>query len=191
MEKRYFIVRDGRQVGPLTMAQLQNQRISAETLCWYENLSGWTKAQDLPELSYLLDNPPPPPSLESQRKANQSDNSGNNLPAYEYYLTVWRKYAEFKGRARRSEFWYFILFNTIVNVFLLYFIEANPYEDLYESLYGLYYLATIIPSIAVMARRIHDVGESGWLMLVPIYNFILLCKPGDIGVNKYGEDPKP
>ena len=48
----------------------------------------------------------------------------------------------------------------------------------------------MLPSIAVGIRRMHDVGKSGWFILIPIYDLILAVTPGVIGPNKYGEDPK-
>jgi len=51
-------------------------------------------------------------------------------------------------------------------------------------------LATLLPGIGVAIRRMHDVGKSGWFMLIPIYNLILAFTEGDKGPNEYGEDPK-
>jgi uncharacterized membrane protein YhaH (DUF805 family) len=51
-------------------------------------------------------------------------------------------------------------------------------------------LAIFIPSIAVGVRRMHDVGKSGWFLLIPIYNLILACTDGVQGDNEYGADPK-
>ena len=59
------------------------------------------------------------------------------------------------------------------------------------SLLGtIYRLGVIIPSIAVGIRRMHDVGKSGWFLLIPIYNFILAVSDGEVGENQYGSDPK-
>ena len=53
-----------------------------------------------------------------------------------------------------------------------------------------YSLAVLVPSIAVGVRRMHDVGKSGWFLLIPIYNLILACTDGQVGPNEYGADPK-
>jgi uncharacterized membrane protein YhaH (DUF805 family) len=58
------------------------------------------------------------------------------------------------------------------------------------ELYYIYFLAVLVPSIALAIRRMHDVGKSGWYILIPIYNFILAVTEGDKGPNGYGEDPK-
>lgn len=103
-----------------------------------------------------------------------------------YYFKVLQNYATFDGRARRSEYWYFVLFNFIVTIVLalLGIIVNFPFVD------SIYSLAVLIPSIAVGVRRMHDVGKSGWFILIPIYNLILACTDGDNQVNEYGEDPK-
>jgi len=103
-----------------------------------------------------------------------------------YYLLVLQKYATFSGRARRSEYWYFILFNTIISFgfgFVCGLIQIPQLSYIYT-------LAVIIPSIAVGVRRMHDVGKSGWFLLIPIYNFILAISEGEKGENQYGQDPK-
>ena len=109
-----------------------------------------------------------------------------------WYLKVLRNYAVFNGRARRKEYWMFVLFNFIV-AFLLGLIEAlldiAPSNE--ESVLADFYsLLILVPSFAVAVRRMHDVGKSGWFCLIPIYNFILAVSEGDKGDNQYGPDPK-
>jgi uncharacterized membrane protein YhaH (DUF805 family) len=98
-----------------------------------------------------------------------------------YYLKVLQHYANFSGRARRAEYWYFVLINGIISVIA---------QMLNEKLYLIYVLALLIPSIAVGIRRMHDVNKSGWFILIPIYNLILACSEGTKGDNDYGSDPK-
>jgi uncharacterized membrane protein YhaH (DUF805 family) len=88
-----------------------------------------------------------------------------------YYLKVLLNYATFYGRERRSEYWYFTLFNIII-IFVLGFVDGLMGINVLSNIY---ILATLIPSVAVTIRRIHDVGKTGWYCLVPIYNFILEC----------------
>ena len=115
--------------------------------------------------------------------------------------TCLSKYVDFSGRARRSEFWYFILFNFLVQVVasILDTILGTDYDNTTNSgLVGtLASLALFLPSIAVSARRLHDIGKSGWWQLIgiiPIIGWVLVIiwyctntKPGD---NQYGPDPK-
>jgi len=110
-----------------------------------------------------------------------------------WYFEVLRKYTVFTGRARRSEYWYFVLFNFLNSVLLsLTDVTFGMYNE--ETGYGLlgtiYGLAVLIPGIAVGVRRMHDVGKSGWYVLIPIYNIVLAATPGIIGKNQYGSDPK-
>lgn len=109
-----------------------------------------------------------------------------------WYLKVLKQYADFSGRARRKEYWMFCLFNFIF-AFALGFIEgyANIFPSIEASILGnIYQIAIFIPSFAVGVRRMHDVGKSGWYLLIPIYNLILACTEGVQGENQYGPDPK-
>lgn len=104
-----------------------------------------------------------------------------------YYVGVLKNYALFTGRARRAEYWYFVLGNLIVS-FGLGLIEGMMGTS--SILSNLYSLAVLVPSIAVGVRRMHDVGKSGWFLLIPIYNLILAVTEGETGPNEYGPDPK-
>lgn len=103
-----------------------------------------------------------------------------------WYLTVIKNYATFSGRARRKEYWMFTLISTIISV-ILNIVDSSMNSQLIG---GIYSLAVLLPSIAVGVRRMHDVGKSGWFILIPIYNLILACTDGDKGENEYGPDPK-
>ncbi|MCT7956222.1 DUF805 domain-containing protein [Laspinema palackyanum] len=109
-----------------------------------------------------------------------------------WYLKVWKNYAVFNGRARRKEYWMFVLFNFIVG-FLLAIIEevlggiTNTDQSVLTAIYQ---LAVFIPTIAVSVRRMHDTNHSGWWLIVPIANFIFTLEDGTPGVNEYGLDPK-
>ncbi|MGR3363884.1 MAG: DUF805 domain-containing protein [Maritimibacter harenae] len=108
------------------------------------------------------------------------------------------KYVEFNGRARRSEFWWFILFVVIVSA-ILSLIDTALFEGVLQDigpLSAIFSLITIIPSIAVTARRLHDIGRSGWwqlLFLIPLIGFIVIvywaAQKGTDGPNEYGPDP--
>lgn len=107
--------------------------------------------------------------------------------------TCFSQYATFTGRARRSEYWYFFLFSTVVNI-VLSVIESVL--EIPGILSGLYILAALLPGLAVTARRLHDTGRSGWWMLInliPLVGFIILLiwlvKIGDDGDNAYGANP--
>ena len=103
-----------------------------------------------------------------------------------YYISVLKNYATFTGRARRKEYWMFVLFNIIFSFAFGFICGLAGVPDLAQ----LYTLVVLLPSIAVGVRRMHDTGRSGWYLLVPIYNFILAVTEGDKGDNEYGADPK-
>jgi uncharacterized membrane protein YhaH (DUF805 family) len=113
-----------------------------------------------------------------------------------YKKVVLENYANFKGRARRSEYWYFILVNFIVQlVFLsLFFVflsmDMAGIGFVFYGLMMIFSLAMMVPSLAVAVRRMHDVGKSGWYILIPVYSLILALTNGEEGTNQYGDDPK-
>lgn len=111
----------------------------------------------------------------------------------EWYLKVLNQYADFNGRARRKEYWMFILFNVIFGA------VAGVVGGIIgtEAIAGLYSLALLIPSIAVGVRRLHDIGKSGWMLLISfipligaIWLIVLFATDGEPGVNQYGANPK-
>ncbi|MCD6544720.1 MAG: DUF805 domain-containing protein [Flavobacteriaceae bacterium] len=111
----------------------------------------------------------------------------------QWYLLVLKKYNVFTGRARRSEYWYFVLIN-LFNSFLTSYMDRTFGTFDEETKLGYinmaYAMVVFIPNIAVNIRRMHDVGKSGWFMLIPIYNIVLAVTPGVVGKNQYGPDPK-
>lgn len=118
----------------------------------------------------------------------------------EWFLKVLRQYADFNGRARRKEYWMFILINMIFG-FVAMLLDnllgiADPVIG-YGAIYGLYTLALIIPGIAVAVRRLHDIGKSGWMLLIAfipligaIWLIVLMCTDSNAGENQYGANPK-
>jgi uncharacterized membrane protein YhaH (DUF805 family) len=106
-----------------------------------------------------------------------------------YWLAGWQKFADFNGRSRRSEYWYFVLMNMIVQYgggFLIGSVSAGA--GIGFTL--IYSLAALIPTIAAIVRRMHDTDNSGWFCLIPLYNLILACTDGTKGDNRFGADPK-
>lgn len=108
--------------------------------------------------------------------------------------SVFAQYATFSGRARRSEFWFFALFNYVVGGVLG---VLGRYLTLFSILSSLYALAVFIPGLAVVWRRLHDIGKGGgwyFIFLVPLVGWILLliwlCRDSQPGDNAYGPNPK-
>lgn len=117
-----------------------------------------------------------------------------------WYLKVLKQYADFNGRARRTEYWMFALFNFIFSIvaIILDNILGTAIEDVgYGLFYFLYALAVLIPSLAVAVRRLHDIGKSGWMILISlipiiggIWLLVLLVTNSNPGENEYGANPK-
>jgi uncharacterized membrane protein YhaH (DUF805 family) len=127
----------------------------------------------------------------------------------DWYLMVWKRYAEFEGRSRRKEFWMFVLFNLLAILALAALGGAGMAmsEDYGGFLFiplGIYVLAALIPNLAVSVRRFHDIDKSGWLLLLlivlgmipfvgviaSIVEIVLFCQDGNPGINQYGPNPK-
>lgn len=139
----------------------------------------------------------------------------------EYFIKAMKTWS-LRGRARRKEYWYFVLFNLLINIgayilFLSIFgLPMEEYmnamaEDPYNAfgnaliLYGsVTYLLSfvvslifLIPGICVTVRRLHDTGRSGWwyfISFVPLIGgitmLVFMLLDGNVGPNKYGEDPR-
>ena len=116
-----------------------------------------------------------------------------------YMLMPYRKYAQFQGRSRRAEYWWFTLFVFIVS-FILAFVDIairGGEPGGFGILGGIFSLATLVPSLAVGVRRLHDTDRTGWWILIgliPLIGFIVLLifyvQDGTPGTNKFGPSPK-
>ncbi len=105
------------------------------------------------------------------------------------YFEVLKRYTDFNGRSRRKEFWMFFLFHIIIIYGLVALMIATG-SEIFIIILSLYVLGTILPSIAVQIRRMHDSGKSGWFILIPYYSFYLLCIDSQPENNQYGPNPK-
>jgi uncharacterized membrane protein YhaH (DUF805 family) len=127
-----------------------------------------------------------------------------------WYIEVLKKYAVFKGRARRKEYWYFTLVHLIIT-FLLTMLDGHLSGEQKIGWFSIIYaFAIILPCFAVTARRLHDTGRNGWWILLSflgvlevispllgnilgtvgiIVLFILLLQPSEPGTNRFGPNP--
>ena len=111
-----------------------------------------------------------------------------------------KKYACFSGRARRQEYWMFVLFNIIAGIIIGVIagvLVSVTNVAAFAFLGTIYNLAVLIPGFAVLFRRLHDTGRSGWwwlLAFIPIIGWIVLivfcCLDSQPGENQYGPNPK-
>jgi uncharacterized membrane protein YhaH (DUF805 family) len=115
-----------------------------------------------------------------------------------WYLEVLKKYATFDGRAHRTEFWMFVLVNILISIGLNIVDAVIGTNGEYGGgvLSSIYSLAVLIPTLAVGARRLHDIGKSGWwqlLALIPIVGAIILivwfATKGHESENEHGANP--
>lgn len=148
-------------------------------------------------------------TLASPPRASVTGPDTDKTGAWGYFRRCIGKYADATGRARRKEYWYFVLFHLlIVAVPFLVFVVLATLEDAAASdslsllsglaaiVLGLIYLFFVLPGIAVLIRRFHDVGLSGWLILLGLIpyvggliTFIITLLPSEARANKHGPVP--
>jgi uncharacterized membrane protein YhaH (DUF805 family) len=117
-----------------------------------------------------------------------------------WYLQVLQKYGVFDGRSRRKEYWFFVLFSTLISLLL---IAIDSATGTFRSprgpglLSGIYSLAVLVPSLAVSVRRLHDTNRTGWWLLLgivpfigPIVLLVFFASDGNPDDNEYGPNPK-
>lgn len=121
-----------------------------------------------------------------------------------WYFKVLKQYADFNGRARRKEYWYFFLINFLITFTFGFLtslsgsVASNSAIITFSSMFiGIYSLAIFLPSIAVGVRRLHDTNRSGWWILIGLIPFIgalilifFFVQDSQPGTNKYGPNPK-
>ena len=118
-----------------------------------------------------------------------------------WFWQGFQKYADFSGRARRAEYWSFVLiFDLMMGVLLFFaylFTEDYLPNIVFLGLAGLLALVCILPLLAVQVRRLHDTGKPGWFILIGLVPYIgslillvLMCLDSQPGFNQYGENPK-
>lgn len=106
------------------------------------------------------------------------------------YIKFWKNYTNFSGRARRSEYWYVVLANVLISL-----VTIIPYVG--QAVGALYMIAILVPTLALMVRRLHDLGKDWYyifLLLIPLVGQIIMlvwfCTDSQVGANEFGENPK-
>jgi uncharacterized membrane protein YhaH (DUF805 family) len=120
----------------------------------------------------------------------------------EWYLMVWQRWDDFQGRSRRKEYWMFMVIHSVfflaldIAAIVVGRMHIYAVSILVFLVMLIYALAAAIPSLAVAIRRLHDIGKSGWwllLSLVPLIGLLLVvfaCFDSEPGNNIYGPNPK-
>lgn len=131
---------------------------------------------------------------------SQFSNGGENVvlvnrSPIDYYILAFQKYGQFSGRATRNEYWWFYLVNLAVTLLLA--IIESVFSIPFTLLSTIYFFASIVPSLSIQVRRLHDVDKSGWYMLLNfviiigwIWLLVLNILDSTPGSNKYGPNPK-
>lgn len=150
------------------------------------------------------------PSCGTRMTTNYDNAPAETFTMISAYKSMFKKYAKFTGRSRRSEYWYATLANSLI-IFILYLLigivaaaNADYMSDgaaVFLSLIALavfgYSFAVLIPGLAMAVRRLHDTGKSGWFMLLSlipyiggIILFVFMVQDSQPGANQYGTNPK-
>ncbi len=196
--KKYFYSNGKEKFGPFSFDDLKNENISKDTLIWFEGLDDWKYAKEIKEFQEILEvTPPPIPS--SDFKSNSTDKGSSKVNGEGEFELKDREISirknqsmfsisfSFQGRIRRTEYGIsFIIFAILlstINVLIQESVEPAFLVLLYIPLYWFLF--------AQGAKRSHDIGNSGWFQLIPLYPLWLLFSKGEEGIsNKYGINPK-
>lgn len=184
---QWHYIDQGGQKGAFSVDQMaalvRAGTVRGDTLVWSAGMAGWEPLARSP-LAPQLGVPPAPPGASGP--ANPDTFAGA-------IRTCLANYATFGGRARRPEFWWFMLFGllgglatAVLDAIVFGLVDVSPLNSLFS-------LALLVPSLAAGARRLHDIGRSGWwqlIHLVPLVGQIVLivfwCQRGTPGANRFG-----
>ncbi|MFO6299180.1 DUF805 domain-containing protein [Rahnella selenatireducens] len=103
-----------------------------------------------------------------------------------WYIKAIKSYATFSGRAKRREYWWFAVFNALISVGITLITLLFGDEWIMYTLYSVF---MFLPSLALVVRHNHDAGYSGWWILCPVFNFILMFFKSDPEDNRFGPHP--
>ena len=207
---------NGASKGPFSDDQLKALcdagAVTAETLVWRSGFTGWKRLADTDfEFKPAAAAVPPPVSSGTAAPAAESAAPGEDLSMWRYFTRcLTSKYATFKGRARRKEFWAFTLFSLVSLIaigltgYAIDIAAGTVSADSEEPtaivtcvLIGIWALGMIIPNIALTIRRVHDLGITGWLAAVCfipsigwIATLVIGLIPGQPHANAYGAAPQ-
>jgi uncharacterized membrane protein YhaH (DUF805 family) len=204
----YYLDGARNQQGPVPTDEIarliRGGTIRRDTMVWQAGMPEWSPAGQVPEFATWFAQMPSSPGPSAQRTDGPYRDQMRPDQAGPYYAakrmgfgdaikTCFRKYAVFKGRARRPEYWWWTLFNLLLSVALALADWAIAGVNGPEVLSNLANLALFLPSLAVGVRRLHDTDRSGWwilLWLIPLIGWIIiivfLCQRGTEGANRFG-----
>lgn len=203
MSSYYIAKPDGARMGPYELSVVKSMvndgSLEPNCLVWTQGWPEWRTLdsiiapveapEGMPRVPSVKPEPTVVPSSDAceEQHAHQSTSSAADAeggsvqynPISAFRSVVFARYATFKGRASRSEYWWYVL---------AFYLLAIPLS--FVGLTGGLILALGLPSLALSVRRAHDTGYSGWFILVPIFN-VVLCFLPSAPPNKWGEGPEP
>ena len=207
----WYYMLNGEQQGPVTEGQLQQMiglgNVKDTDHVWKDGMIDWLEIRYVPDLAVQQANTPQPMT---QQPMMPQYPAAVGLSWYQWLPNAIKtKYADFSGRARRKEFWFFQLHYMLMlyaGLFALLFFEGllTEWEGFGEAgiivlapgYFLVYTLILFVPFLAVNVRRLHDVDKSGWWLLIhfvpfgPLVLLVFFCQDGDSGPNRYGPNPK-
>jgi uncharacterized membrane protein YhaH (DUF805 family) len=220
MMTQWHYARNGERAGPVDddalRALIDAKVVTAETLVWRQGFADWMPLSQTDFINTGSQIPPSttPSSFESNLRSDDNDLSDfgppiENKTIFEYFKECYTKnYVNFHGRARRKEYWSFqlmyflVILGTAIIAGLMGGFDNNFESDspsyLVLTLFlVVFILGSILPSLAVTVRRLHDIGMTGWVILVGLIPYIgwfiimvMSFIPSQSGDNQYGRYPK-
>jgi uncharacterized membrane protein YhaH (DUF805 family) len=205
MATEWFYSRGGNQVGPVSSAELracaERGTLLPDDWVWKQGMTDWVPARRInglfpapTELSVLPEEPRHLPGLPSQPQQQAAVSTTPQRDPGNWYFEAWRNWRSVRGRACRMEFWTFFAINWIIGAALSGAASQQRSLALGLLVYG---LASIVALVTVAIRRLHDLGNSGWWILIALLPFIgtlvlliLLLRDSEPGTNRFGANPK-
>jgi len=200
---QWYFALGSEQHGPVgedqMLAMMRDGTLWPETMVWTAGMADWVPLGETALAARMRasgdpDGPPHPPPDYGGDRLYWSDDRPLVTTFQEAIASCLSKYVTFSGRANRYEYWYFILF-VIIGSLVTSVIDATIFgvDDQAGPLNAIWSLATLLPSLAALSRRLHDIGRTAWWILiifVPLAGIIVLlvfaCTRGDDGPNQYG-----
>ena len=188
----YFYSDNGNQRGPVTYEDLKKAGIGKDTLVWRDGFDDWQEAGNVSELSGLFtESTIPAESVQQSDSASSRDDvqTENEKPELDN-TKMFKNMFLFKGRARRTEFW--IAYALYIVCIFLFAAMLEAFEDsgFVVFLGFMLFLGGFWFILSEGTRRCHDLGHSGFWMLIPYYVLWMLFQNSKTGSNEYGNNPK-
>lgn len=194
----YYYSDDGNQHGPVSYDDLKKAGISKETLVWRDGFDDWQEAGSVPELNGLFVESAPTvvpaplhePFLSGHTYANDNKNEKENEDVEIDNTKMFKNAFTFVGRARRLEFGIVYVVYFVMMMITMSILEADNDSGFLAFLSFILMMGGIWLFLSEGTRRCHDLGHSGFWLLIPYYVFWMLFQNSKVGSNEYGNNPK-